>query len=201
MSWSLSHQSVRNPELADAFLLAAGKALYLANAFEGKCKYVLRMFNLVEAIDADPVLTLEQAIAALPQDKMLGGTLQNILRRSVGDDSSTSALLDKARSARNFVAHEGAAVGAIWDLRKKTIVQSTSLLRSAVGDLAAGDNVVSSWCYEISEREPAPQMLKAAYPAMLDEWVFSSLDVALASVDLSDDPEPTLRERLGLMEG
>ncbi|AUI60399.1 hypothetical protein [Amycolatopsis sp. BJA-103] len=196
MSWSLSYQSARNPELTDALLLAAGKTLYLANAFEGKCKYVLKMFNFAETINADPVLTLEQVFASLPKDKMLGGTLQDIMQLSIGNDSSTAALLDKARRARNFVAHEGAAVGAIWLLRKQAVVQRASLLRSAVSDLAAGDNLVSSWCHEIDEREPAPQGLKADYPAMVDKWVFSSLDVALASVDLADDREPTLREQL-----
>ncbi|MGW4526950.1 hypothetical protein [Amycolatopsis sp. NPDC004378] len=200
MSWSLSYQSVRNPELVDALLLAAGKALYLANAFEEKCKYVLRMSNLAEAIEADPVLTLEQAVAALPTEKMLGGTIRDILRRDVGGERSMATLLDEARTARNFIAHEGAAVGTIWGLRRQRVVQHTTLLRSAVGDLATGDNLVSTWCYEIDEREPAPEMFKADYPAMVDEWVFSGLDAALASADLVGDHQPTLREYLGWLK-
>jgi hypothetical protein len=198
VAWSLSYQSIRNPELADALLLAAGKALYLANAFEVKCKSVLKIFNIVEAIETDPVLSLEQAIAKLPKDKMIGGTLQDILRCRVGDDSATAELLDKARSARNFIAHEGVAVGAIWGLRTKAVIHHANLLRSAVDDLVAGDNVVSAWCYEIEEKEPAPQVFKAAYPAMANDWVFGQLDLLLESIDPADDHHRTLRERFGL---
>lgn len=198
MAWSLSYESIRNPGLTDALLLAAGKSLYLANAFEDKCNYVLRIINLVEVVEGDPVLSLEQAIAALPKDKMLGGTLQEILLRKVGDDSATADLLDKARRARNFIAHEGAATGAIWGLRAKDVIHQSTLLRSAVDDLVAGDNVVSAWCYEIDEKEHAPQLFKAAYPAMVSDWVFGQLDLLLKSIDPADDRRPTLRERLGL---
>ena len=197
MAWSLSYQRIRKPELTDAFLLAADKALHLANAFEVKCKYVLRIFNLVQAIEADPVSSLEQAIATLPKDKMLGGTLQDILRYDVGDDNAAAELLDKARSARNFIAHEGAAVGAIWSLQTKDVIHHAALLRSAVHDLVAGDNLISAWCYEIEEKEHAPRLFKATYPAMVNDWVFGALDLLLATIDLADDRQQPLREILG----
>jgi len=37
MGWSLDFQSLRNLEQLNKFYLIAGKALYLANAFESKC--------------------------------------------------------------------------------------------------------------------------------------------------------------------
>lgn len=40
MSWSLSLHEFRQPELTEALLLVAGKSLYLANAFEAKCRSV-----------------------------------------------------------------------------------------------------------------------------------------------------------------
>jgi hypothetical protein len=41
--------------------------------------------------------------------------------------------------------------------------------------LVAGDNIVSKWVYGIEEpREPAPLHLIAAYPRMVEEWVFGS---------------------------
>ena len=46
MGWSLSHLQHSNPALVDQALLSAGKALYLANAFESKCRFVLRIANL-----------------------------------------------------------------------------------------------------------------------------------------------------------
>jgi len=43
MSWSLDFHLPREPELLEAFLLALGKALYLACGFEAKCRWVLQM--------------------------------------------------------------------------------------------------------------------------------------------------------------
>ena len=38
MGWSLSYLGLKEPKLLDEFFLAVGKALYLASAFERKCK-------------------------------------------------------------------------------------------------------------------------------------------------------------------
>ncbi|MGI5137327.1 hypothetical protein [Streptomyces sp. CA-106110] len=62
MGWSLNYLKPREPRLLDALFLSAGRALHLANAFESKCQYVLRMANLAEAAQADPVLGLQEMI-------------------------------------------------------------------------------------------------------------------------------------------
>jgi hypothetical protein len=197
VAWSLSLREFRQPVLAEALLLAAGKSLYLANAFEAKCQYVLRILNLVRIVEADPVLSLEQAIAALPQDKMLGATMHDILGHSLVSAAANADLLRDARLARNFVAHEGMPIGPIWSLRRKSIIEHTERLRTAVADLAAGDNVVSAWCYEIDQKEPAPRQFKLAYPDLVATWVFGDLDRLIAATEGEpDDREPTLTEYL-----
>jgi hypothetical protein len=77
MAWTLHFQPIRNPRADDA-LLSLGRALYISNAFEDKCRYVLRMINLIDKINGDPVLKLEEAIAQVPKDKMLDPTLQRL---------------------------------------------------------------------------------------------------------------------------
>ncbi|WP_035838825.1 hypothetical protein [Kitasatospora azatica] len=173
MGWSLGYLKPREPEFLDALFMSAGRALYLANAFESKCKYLLRIGNLVEAVGSDPVLGLQDAIAALPADKMLGPTL-----RALGDHLSWARtwdtdVLDKAREARNFIAHEGADVGDICFSDRRQILAHASRLRDAVTDLTRGDNIVSLWVFGTEEpHEPPPTHLIDAYPAMVDDWVF-----------------------------
>lgn len=196
VAWSLSLQELRQPVLAEALLLSAGKALYLANSFESKCQYVLRIMNLAQLIQTDPVLSLEQAIAALPQNKMLGATMHDILVHPVGSGAPNADLLHNARRARNFIAHEGMSTGQIWSLRRKSIIEHVERLRTAVADLAAGDNVVSAWCYEIDEKEPAPHDFKVAYPHIVATWVFGDLDRLIAEPDGEDDRELNLIEHL-----
>ena len=62
MGWSLDYRPVREPELLEQFFSAAGKALYLATAFEAKCRYVLRIAKLAhhseEGGDASATMVL-----------------------------------------------------------------------------------------------------------------------------------------------
>jgi len=87
--------------------------------------------------------------------------------------------------------------GPIWGLRRQTIIDHTERLRAAVADLAAGDNVVSRWCYEIDEKEPAPRDFISAYPDMVATWIFGALDLLIAqTAGEPDDHERTLAEYL-----
>ncbi|MGW6239749.1 hypothetical protein [Streptomyces sp. NPDC055094] len=49
MSWSLTLLKPREPELLDALFLSVGRALHLANAYEDKYQYMLRIGNLITA--------------------------------------------------------------------------------------------------------------------------------------------------------
>ncbi|WP_432009251.1 hypothetical protein [Streptomyces bacillaris] len=175
MGWSLSRFAPPHPELLDALFLAVGRALHLANAYENKCQYVLRVGNMVTAGQADPVLTLDELIASTPMDQMLGGTLHSLANHPVGVTMDMD-ILHKAREARNFIAHEGASIGYIWYARPESILQHTVKLRTAVGDLAAGDNLISQWCHGLEEPHASqPTEWIATYPDLVDKWVFADL--------------------------
>ncbi len=173
MTWSLGYLPLREPDLLDALFLAAGRSLHIANAFEGKCRWMLRCINLVEVHqNADPVATFEDLIAALPADKMLGPALHQ-LTGHMSCPTETVDVLRRAREARNFIAHEGADVGDISAARAKHLLEHAGRLRSAVSDLAAGDNIISQWGFHFEEPNCSPPRdLIDAYPAMIDKWVF-----------------------------
>jgi hypothetical protein len=192
MGWSLSRFAPSHPELLDALFLAVGRALHLANAYENKCQYVLRIGNMVTARQADPVLTLDELIAATPADKMLGGTLHSLANHPMGVTMDMDTL-HKAREARNFIAHEGASIGYIWSARLESILQHAAKLRAAVADLAAGDNLISQWCHGLEEPHASqPTDWIAAYPDLVDRWVFADLLALL--------PEPR-QERMESPDG
>lgn len=172
MTWSLGYLPTREPELVDALHLSAGRSLHIANAFESKCRSILRLTNLADAFDTDPVADLRQAIASLPDDKLLGPTLQE-LNGLMSSSADTIDVLHRAKEGRNFIAHEGGAADFAATMSRDDILKHASRLRTAVADLAQGDNIVSTWCYVIEEpREPVPQHLIDAYPKMIDDWVF-----------------------------
>ncbi len=160
----------------DALLLAVGKALYLANAFELKCIELRRLTKLVDAFTSDPVQSLQDAIAGLPSDQMLGRTLFDLGRNPyIGSQRAALEVLNKAREARNFIAHGGVLVGPIDSVTERQAHDVAATLRVAVLDLAAGDNVVSSWLYEIEEKMPAPKSVVSQYLEIVERWVFKDL--------------------------
>lgn len=185
MGWSLSRRGAREPELLDALFLSAGRALYLSNAFEGKCTFVLRIGKMVEAFQTEPPNTLEELFATAPPDKMLGGTLKDLADFERLATPEENSALSRAREARNFIAHEGAAVGLISCADSEEILARVVLLRAAVADLAVGDNIVSRWICSIEEPESrVPVEFADAYPGMVDKWVFGHFD------ELAELPRP-----------
>ena len=146
MGWSLSLGQPREPELCDAVLFAAGKALYIANVFEEKCRFVLRIANLESFVLNKPEASLVEGIAALAKDKMLHSTLIDLSKFPQVKPADLAAL-EKAKDGRNFIAHEGALIGRVWDARRRDIEEHIEKLRKAVRALAEGDNVVSGWVF------------------------------------------------------
>ncbi|MET7305263.1 hypothetical protein [Embleya sp. NPDC005575] len=64
-------------------------------------------------------------------------------------------------------------MGEMWSASRRHLIEHARRLRGAVADLAAGDNLISQWCFGIEEPgEPQPRHLIDAYPAMVDAWVF-----------------------------
>jgi len=186
MTWSLGYLPPREPDLLDALFLSAGRSLHIANAFEGKCRWMLRCVNLVAVHqNVDPVATFEDLIAALPADKMLGPALHQ-LTGHMSCSTETIDVLRRARKARNFIAHEGADVGDTSAARAKHLLAHAGRLRSAVSDLAAGDNIISEWGFHFEEpNRSLPRDLIEAYPAMIDEWVFGHFGNLLDEVAAS----------------
>jgi hypothetical protein len=192
MGWSVGYKQPPESDLIDEILLAAGKALYLANNFESNCQYVLRIANLVDLIKDDPVASLEEAAAKLPEDKMLGPTLQGLFAHTdIPMLPDRMAALKRAKDARNYIAHEGAmAIGELDSYNVQGMLDALRALRAKVIDLANGDNIVSCWVYEIDEpREPLPPIVRD-YPDLVDDWIFGHLPREWLDPDWKPDHRP-----------
>jgi hypothetical protein len=171
MGWSLDYLPIREPELLEQFFSAAGKALYLATAFEAKCRYVLRIAKLAHYYQETGDASATLALAEVLKDRMLCATIKEL----TGFPEIKAAdidLLEKAKDARNYIAHECAALGPISAVRATSIHEQLGRLREQVVVLAAGDNVVSRWVYEIGEKEAAPRGIQSTYVQRVEEWVF-----------------------------
>ncbi|WKV75409.1 hypothetical protein AW27_030135 [Streptomyces sp. PCS3-D2] len=136
---------------------------------------MLRVGNLITAHQTDPTMTFEEAVASVPADKLLGGTLHGLAAHAMGRTMDMDTL-HKARQARNWIAHEGASIGAIWCVDHDLILRHAVKLRAAVTDLAPGDNIISQWCHGLAEpHDPPPTDWINGYPDAVDNWAFGHL--------------------------
>jgi hypothetical protein len=175
MGWSLDYLPIREIELLEQFFLAAGKALYLATAFEAKCRYVLRIAKLAHHYEETGDASATMALAEILKDKMLFATIKELKGFSeirVADID----LLEKAKNARNYIAHECAGFGPLSGIAERSILERLGRLRHEIGVLAAGDNIVSRWVYEIEEKEAAPRDIQNTYVQRAEQWVFDEVD-------------------------
>lgn len=171
MPWSLDYQPPKEPILLDKLFLASGKALYLASAFEGKCKFLLRIVKIVQHHESKGDTSATAALAKALKDKMLGPTIKELSSITEFREADL-AIFERGKEARNYIAHESAQLGPLSSATAKSINAKLEQLRIELDALSAADNLVSTWLYEIDEKQPAPLGIQTAYPAWVCQWVF-----------------------------
>lgn len=174
----------RIDEDSDALLLAIGRALAIAQNYEGNARYVLRIARMSKEYVEGRAETLDELIEfanSLPR-QMLGGLVRGF--DQLGDlTTGKIEILRRGASARNYIAHE-AAEGLAYD-RPKDRAERLQKLDSAVRDLVEADNLVSCWSYAIQEKASAPITIRSSYPADAHRWVMGLL---LESEEPDDAP-------------
>jgi hypothetical protein len=174
MPWTLTLLEPKEPQLLEAFLLAVGKALCLANNFESRISHHLSLVAWIEAREEGA--GKKDAADAVKRAGVL--PLARKLSRIHGAGDITDEdllLLDKARAGRNYIAHESASIGELHGATESYLLQKIASLYPHVMAVAVGDNLASKWEYEVSEREPAPRYFMEEYVGKVMVWVFGSL--------------------------
>lgn len=201
MGRSVGFRPPPESDLIDEILLAAGKALYLVNQFESKCRFVLSVADAEEALKEDPVLSLEELSSKLTAKRpwgkiVLSQTLKGLAEVPPGVREHESLTLEKARAARNFIAHE--AAGAIGDLEGRNVQHMLHALRklhASVIDLANGDYIASTWAHRIEDPR-APFWSSADSLEWVESWVFGHIPQEWLDEGWKPDHRPprTIRE-------
>jgi hypothetical protein len=172
LPWSLDYQPTKSPVDLAELISVAGRALYIATSFEMKCKDLLTFARMAKAVDeSDGTLDAVVALVSRLKNKLLHGTIQELRTFPELCDADFS-VLERGREARNFVCHELCAIGPISSVSPRTIHRALEELRVRMPLLAAADDLVSSWLYEIEEKEPAPRGIRNEYSGWVMEWTF-----------------------------
>lgn len=127
MAWTIGVKAPRNLSQLNDFFLIVGRALYCATAFEMKCRAIFRVICSGDIYASTPDFDAACKVIESLRDRMLHDTLAGITDRfKVKPDDAEK--LDKARQARNYIAHEGSYIGAMFDTRVQDIQERLELL-------------------------------------------------------------------------
>src|SRR5690242_13073592 len=99
----------------------------------------------------------------------LNGTIKQ-LRQFPEVTAAHISALERAKDARNYIAHESAIF--FETSARYLVIARLKRLREQVSHLAHGSNLVHSWSYEIGHRRPPPRDIFPQYPKIIDQWVF-----------------------------
>lgn len=158
--------------LSNAALLATGKALHICNRFESTCKWVFQVAESIGYLQKNEGASLQEAFSNF-KEKFLHGTIKGLGEISEIKKEELDTL-ERAKDARNYIAHESALFFAGTE-KKGLIFARLKKLREEVQILAHGANLVFLWSYEIEHRELGPREIFKNYPDMVDNWVFGHI--------------------------
>ncbi len=157
-----------------------GRALYFAQVYEANCRALVSLLDLKRSVaSGDFFLSLDddeyQELIQKTWKRSLGNNL-NHLRDSYHLPSDIFSILDKARKARNFIAHE-ICLGVIntieSDEGRSELIEIT---KSKIEEIADGDKF-TCLLIQIITKEPTPNAKYfEEYPKIISKWVCEVYD-------------------------
>ena len=162
------------------YLAAVGRALSLAQNFEFVCKRVLSVFDVVKSIEGGDTVDLDYWAKHL--DEYVEDRLADAVRKygkAHGISADEVSVLDIARRARNYIAHEGALLWFGVPSESANMQSRIYKLRDIASDLAAAHNLVCGWAYSIEEKEPPPFTVTTRHEPMAIEWIMQPVEEML----------------------
>ncbi|MBU1937676.1 HNH endonuclease [bacterium] len=163
-------------DLEMRWLFALGRAMAIAQNFEQNCKYITQITDLDKEYARGGIKDIEdmRAYSERLLKKLQGvGVALHRLRSNIKIGSGEDEILRLACNARNYFAHEGAKPCICFG-SAKDILEKIPQFEEHVRNLSRGDNLVSGWVYEISEKEPAQRTsIHDTYVNAIVEWVLT----------------------------
>lgn len=162
-------------QIHEAYLSSLGRALSVAQHLETTARFVLRVYEATENHGRRKSCDEMKQLMNLLGRVLLGKMVQRF--EHYGEFSASDIeILKLGTEARNYIAHKSALVVSEYPDRPDELIQQIAHLKERVADLVNADNLVSSWSYEIQEKEPTPKALYDIYPSRIWSWILAPLN-------------------------
>jgi hypothetical protein len=154
---------------ADAHYAAIGRALVFATRFDAGCKTLNIMISVK---NKKALLNTEDDIQSFV-NRLFKLHLAEHIKTIAGDKKKLKTILDKARLARNEIAHE-ITLGfdrCIDNLPKKAVQNMMKRLKKLIRSLAEGDRAISLISSIVTHECPPNPKFISEYPQLIEKWV------------------------------
>lgn len=160
----------------ERFLASVGRALLIAQFFEDMLKRTLLWWDVASQAPSVPLDEFRTSVTDRIRDpeaykeRVLKRAIEQLARRH-GIGESHADLLERARKARNYIAHNAAVLNLS---RAGDVVEAQSALSTYlqhVHVLVRAYSLLSAWAYEFEEREAASLTMLESYPRGLEAWI------------------------------
>lgn len=166
-------------DIHDCYLAAVGRGVFLAQNFEQNCKYVLLVWDLGEAFKSGRKVDDLPAYSSVLLKRFLGQVVKRFGTK-YGIRADQHQVLEKARDARNYLAHEVALPCLYPSGDPDLIMSELPGFKQNIEALAEGDNLVSCWSYMIQEKDFPPTQKRQGYVEEIVSYVLEPLESYLS---------------------
>ncbi|MCP4369540.1 MAG: hypothetical protein GY797_15730, partial [Deltaproteobacteria bacterium] len=159
---------------------ALGRALRFAQAYESNCRALVSLLDLKKSVGSGD-------ISPSPEDDEYQNFIQKLWKRNLGGNliqlrdsyclpADIYSILDKARKARNFIAHE-ICLGIIDTIESEGgRTELIITIKSKTEEIADGDRYICL-LMQIITKEPIPSSKYfEEYPDIVSKWVCKVYD-------------------------
>lgn len=189
MSWTITPYAESSiPDLLRRYFEALGKALTLAQSFEGKCNHYLRVIKVTNAIKKEAARKEIREIATGYNSRAIGRTLGDGIEDAPEVSDADVQVLRDAKDSRNAIAHGDQHISEVHSAWPGKVYNCVLWMVPHVQNLARGDNLISAWTYQVTELESAPLGIQEKYEQTVLTWVFDGL-VTEAQAFKQNQPE------------
>lgn len=155
-----------------SYFVAIGRALHVAQHFEKECRAVADLLDIKRAVYSGEVSSREPELPDFVErlrKRMLGGAIKH-LANLPGFPDDVNGLLERAKDARNHVAHDCTLSPFHPLAEEEELWVSLESLLSDIRVIAEAGALVEGMLYMMNEHEPL--MIPRDYVDTIVQWVF-----------------------------
>ncbi len=161
-------------DVNDDVYIVMGKSLRLCQNYESNFRHVMKTIQLevgIENNQIDKLFDEDWNSVVTKVEKWFVGKNYRELKKLDVVSEDILIKLENGRKSRNIIAHETREILLKSIHGNRLIEEEIDFLKQHVEHVAKADHIVSSWYWQLNEKDPAP-ISESTYVIRINSWIF-----------------------------